>query len=246
MNLKSKFNYIPIRDNEILRKQLAGEFKSVIKTSSKDYMDKLQSELMKGFKTYYDELNNKVIEELSNQEAQQKELHSKLEAEDLKGKTIRDKLNKLNQSKLNAMINYEQLKLKSNLFSLLFKNKITKTNTRKRVNTLMKVFHVNRLHRIFNGIKKVSLHERTQAYDAKIKTKTEGALHKTENDMKKQCEDMWELIRKAEEKLKHENRKKVQAKLQLDQIVLRGISELNFQALSLSQNSLNGNILDLS
>ena len=49
-----------------------------------------------------------------------------------------------------------------------------------------------------------------------------------------------QLIYKAEEKLKHENRKKVQTKLQLDQIVLRGISALNMKALALSQNSLNG------
>ena len=51
---------------------------------------------------------------------------------------------------------------------------------------------------------------------------------------------MWNLISKAQEKLKHENRKKVQVKLMLDQMVLRGVSALNLQAMALSQNSLQG------
>ena len=52
---------------------------------------------------------------------------------------------------------------------------------------------------------------------------------------------MLNLIKQAEEKLKHENRKKIQVKLMLDQMVLRGISALNLQAMHLSQNSLKGN-----
>ena len=63
-------------------------------------------------------------------------------------------------------------------------------------------------------------------------------ITKIKSIFKKQKEDMWNLIAKAEEKLKHENRKKVQVKLMLDQMVLRGISALNLQAMSLSQNSL--------
>ena len=38
--------------------------------------------------------------------------------------------------------------------------------------------------------------------------------------------------------LKHENRKKIQVKLMLDQMVLRGISALNMQVMKLSQDSL--------
>lgn len=59
--------------------------------------------------------------------------------------------------------------------------------------------------------------------------------------MKKKEDELIKLIEKAEEKLLHENRKKIQVKLALDQMVLRGVSALNMQAISLSQNSLNSN-----
>ena len=52
-----------------------------------------------------------------------------------------------------------------------------------------------------------------------------------------------ELIKKAEEKLRHENKKKIQTKLKLDQMVLRGVSAMNLEALKLAQNSLQGIII---
>lgn len=61
-----------------------------------------------------------------------------------------------------------------------------------------------------------------------------------ETSLVQQQEKIYELIAKAEEKLKLEQKKKIQTKLQLDQVVLRGVSALNIQALKLSQNALNG------
>lgn len=57
--------------------------------------------------------------------------------------------------------------------------------------------------------------------------------------MNKKEEELLKLIENAQEKLMHENRKKIQVKLALDQMVLRGVSALNMQAITLSQNSLN-------
>ena len=64
-------------------------------------------------------------------------------------------------------------------------------------------------------------------------------LNKIYEQHSNQKEKLILLINQAKEKLKHENRKKIQVKLMLDQMVLRGISALNMQAMKLSQNSLN-------
>ena len=56
-------------------------------------------------------------------------------------------------------------------------------------------------------------------------------LYENHNNQKQQ---LLLLNNQAKEKLKHENRKKVQVKLMLDQMVLRGISALNMEAMKLS------------
>ena len=66
------------KDVDILKRQIGGEYKILIKQSSNDYLTKLKSELMNGFKTYFDELNTKIANELQAQETQQKELHDKI------------------------------------------------------------------------------------------------------------------------------------------------------------------------
>jgi hypothetical protein len=90
-------------------------------------------------------------------------------------------------------------------------------------------------------IKSITLFENNLEYDEKLKSRTDTHLNKYKESMKKQEYELLFLIEQAEEKLKHENRKKIQAKLALDQMVLRGVSALNMQAISLSQSSLNCN-----
>lgn len=90
-------------------------------------------------------------------------------------------------------------------------------------------------------MKSITLFQNNKEYDEKLKSRTDAHLHKYRESMKKQEYELLFLIEQAEEKLKHENRKKIQAKLALDQMVLRGVSALNMQAISLSQSSLNCN-----
>ena len=113
-----------------------------------------------------------------------------------------------------------------------------KKELRKREALINKILLENKLRKIFKVLKSETLFEKTNAYEEKTKVLLQNDIIKMESTFKKQKEDMWNLIAKAEEKLKHENRKKVQVKLMLDQMVLRGISALNLQAMSLSQNSL--------
>ena len=63
-------------------------------------------------------------------------------------------------------------------------------------------------------------------------------LQKLFNEHNNKKQELLLLISQARERLKHENRKKIQVKLMLDQMVLRGISALNLQAMKLSQDSL--------
>jgi hypothetical protein len=44
-----------------------------------DYLERLKNEMANGFQKYYEELNKKVEDELLSQEAQQKDLHDKIE-----------------------------------------------------------------------------------------------------------------------------------------------------------------------
>jgi hypothetical protein len=88
-------------------------------------------------------------------------------------------------------------------------------------------------------IKTLSLFQKTNEYDNKLKHRTENHLKNYYDLMNKKEEELLILIENAKEKLLHENRKKIHVKLALDQMVLRGVSALNMQAITLSQNSLN-------
>jgi hypothetical protein len=203
-------------------------------------MEKLQTELIKGYKSYYDELNAKVAEELLHQESLQKEIHDKLEKYTEKSVKIGKKINKRNSIKLLVLEKLNETKQKALIFRFLNKFLTERTIYKSNKSRVMKITEIKLKRKLFDGIKKISVLEKTNAYEQKIKMRTENELIRVEDSLKKQQEDLWILIAKAEEKLKHENRKKVQAKLQLDQIVLRGVSALSLQALALSQNSLNG------
>ena len=87
-------------------------------------------------------------------------------------------------------------------------------------------------------IKKLSFFKPSKDYDKKLQNIKQNDLQKLNDDHNNQKQQLLLLINQAKEKLKHENRKKVQVKLMLDQMVLRGISALNMQAMKLSQNSL--------
>jgi hypothetical protein len=123
----------------------------------------------------------------------------------------------------------------------LLSNKNTTQRARYIENRAVYVYKNNLKRKIFGAFKKLTIHEKNNLYEQRLRDRTDEGLKNYELMMKKQFDDLMELVLRAEDKLKHENRKKVQTKLQLDQIVLRGISALNLQALNLSQNTLTGN-----
>jgi hypothetical protein len=131
--------------------------------------------------------------------------------------------NYYNKKQLNRKVTYLIIKVKRIV------NKINQNNLLRKSLKAWKVF---------------SFHESNVHFENKIRERTELELKNYETTLVHQQEKILELISKAEEKLKLEQKKKIQTKLQLDQVVLRGVSALNIQALKLSQTALNGNIVD--
>ena len=130
-------------------------------------------------------------------------------------------------------------KIKENDFQNLLKEK----ELRNRAAFIGKILQENKIKKIFKVLKNDSIFKKNDEYEEKTKNSSGGEVQKLENNLNKQREEMLNLIKQAEDKLKHENRKKIQVKLMLDQMVLRGISALNLQAMHLSQNSLKGKFL---
>lgn len=203
-------------------------------------MEKLKNEITAGMKTYYEELNKKVGEELMSQEAQQKDLHDKIESYEKKIAATQTKVEKRNNFKLKIIEKLGALRRKSLLFRFLLNYQTERINHKKKKVLITKIYNEKLKRKTLYTIKKFTFLEKTNAYEIKMKEKTEKDLKTFEETMIKQKENLLALIYKAEEKLKHENKKKVQTKLELDKIVLKGVSALNMKALLLSQNSLNG------
>ena len=230
------------KDVEILQKKIGGDYKTFIKQNSKDYMEKLKELLSKGMKEYFDELNNKVNEELLVQETQQKGLHDDIAKAEEKEKNIGDVKYRRNQVLLNSKYLKNDILLKRKAFNGIYQNLLKEKELRNRAAYIGKILQENKIRKIFKVLKNDSIFRKNEEYEEKTKEASGTEVQKLEKNLNNQRESMMNLIKQAEEKLKHENRKKIQVKLMLDQMVLRGISALNLQAMHLSQNSLKGKI----
>ena len=224
---------------EITPKIMGKGFKKYIKENSNDYLIRLKEEIFKNFKIYYECLNNQITEEQNNQEKQQKELAAQMES---KNKLTEDINNTLSRRKKILLTEKEHkyitdLKLKA--FYSLYKNKIEQKEENKKFNYINKILMKNKKKKIFQELKKLSIFQKSKDYMNKLTKIKNEELNKIYEQHINQKEKLILLINQAKEKLKHENRKKIQVKLMLDQMVLRGISALNMQAMKLSQNSLN-------
>jgi hypothetical protein len=230
------------KDVEILQKKIGGDYKTFIKQNSKDYMEKLKELLSKGMKEYFDELNNKVNEELLVQETQQKGLHDDIAKAEEKEKNIGDVKYRRNQVLLNSKYLKNDILLKRKALNGIYQNYLREKEIRNRNAFICKILQENKIRKIFKVLKNDSIFRKNEEYEEKTKEASGTEVQKLEKNLNNQRESMMNLIKQAEEKLKHENRKKIQVKLMLDQMVLRGISALNLQAMHLSQNSLKGKI----
>ena len=219
-------------------KAMGKDFKKFIKTNSDDYLERLKAEVMKNFKIYYESLNKQIAEEQANQEKQQKELGDQMNEKNRVNDEIYNRLSRRKQILLKEKGHKYEDGLKLKGFISLYKNMIEQKEENKKYNLISKIIMRNKIKKIFRALKEQSLFQNNKDYALKLKRYKEKELQKLYNEQNNQKQQLLLLISQAREKLKHENRKKIQVKLMLDQMVLRGISALNLQAMKLSQDSL--------
>ena len=236
--MDSEDNIIQKERIEISPKMLGKDFKKFIKTNSDDYLERLKAEIFKNFKLYYESLNKQIAEEQANQEKQQKELSDQMEEKNKENDEIYKRLSRRKQILLLEKEHKYLSDLKLKAFMSLYKNMIEQKEENKKLNYINKILIKNKKKKIFRALKNLSFFQGSKDYDKKLKNIKQNDLQKLYEDHNNQKQQLLLLINQAKEKLKHENRKKVQVKLMLDQMVLRGISALNMQAMKLSQNSL--------
>ena len=223
---------------EISPKAMGKDFKKFIKKNSEDYLERLKVEIMKNFKIYYEALNKQISEEQANQEKQQKELSDQMNEKNKVNDEINQRLSRRKQILLREKEHKYDNDLKLKGFMSLYKNMIEQKEENKKFNYINKILIKNKKKKIFQELKKLSIFQKSKDYMNKLTKIKNEELNKIYEQHSNQKEKLILLINQAKEKLKHENRKKIQVKLMLDQMVLRGISALNLQAMKLSQDSL--------
>jgi hypothetical protein len=224
---------------EISPKLMGKEFKKFIIENSQDYLARLKSEISKNFKIYYESLNNQVAEEQMNQEKQQNDLSEQMQSKNKNNDEIMKRLSRRKQILLMEKEHKYESDLKLKAFMSLYKNKTEQKEEKKKFDYIKKIILKNKKKKIFRAFKTLSLFQKSKEYTNKLENRKNNEINKLHGNFEKEKQKLLFLINQAKEKLKHENRKKIQVKLMLDQMILRGISALNMQAMKLSQNSLN-------
>lgn len=228
-------------DIDIKKKALGSQFKSFIKTNSNDYLTRLKEELMKGFKEYYAEIQKKIGDELKKQEDQQNDYHKKIDEQSDKSRSIIENYKIRKYAYLKAREQYNDHKVKVLGFMLLYTNMQKEQQQRKTSSVIEKLFEMKRKKKLLNILKRQTIFAKTQEFQEKKQKREDKLMDQFIGDLAQRKREMNRLINEAKEKLKHEQRKKLQVKLALDQMILKGISNLNAEAIKLAQNSLNGN-----
>lgn len=227
-----------LKETEALGKRIGNGLKSYIKEENNKYLPALKEKIAEGLKEYYDKLAENINNELYSQETQQKNLMD--EIDNVKEETSKVQVSQQRQRELieKFKIKKNEIYLKGKIFRFLVENMDEEKRQRKLESQLIytRIYHMKKS--IFDLLKKTTTFKTKKEFDQQIKTQTENELKAYEDTQIKEKEELLRLIFAAEEKLKHENRKKVQTKLLLDQIVLRGVSAMNLQALSLSNDAL--------
>ena len=232
-----------LKDTEILGKSIGSDIKSYIKTHSNEYTLGIKNQITLGFQNYFSALNSKIQDELYSQEESEKNLHQTIEKLSTQIESLernkayqKDVVEKFIDKKYNT-------ELKAKAFSFLFENAKDTKRERKLENQVLYLYISKLKTKAFSYLKKTTVYKPIKQYENEIKEKTQNDLQRYEEQASIEKEEILKLIYQAEEKLKHENRKKIQTKLLLDQVVLRGVSAMNLQALSLSNDALKGNLL---
>jgi len=229
-----------LKETEALGKRIGNELKAHIKEQNNIYIPNIKAKIEDGINEYYSKLSSELHNDLLSQETEQKNIQDSIEQ--VKQETEKTKLKQKRSRLLIEKFKITKIdkERKASVFRFLLNNLVEEKKTRK-VETQLIYYRIYRLKKgIFDLFKKTTTFKPIKEYENDVKTAIENDLKSYEDTQIKEKEAILQLIYQAEEKLKHENRKKIQTKLLLDQIVLRGVSAMNLHALSLSNSSLKG------
>lgn len=229
-----------LKENEALGKNIGNNLKSYIKEQNSLYVPLVKNKIEEGLREYYSKLNETIQNELLSYEKIQTNLNNQIDSTKDDTEKLKLKQKRHRDLLLRLKLQRNEIKLKSNIFSF-FKDNYEQEKREKKLDSQIIYSRIHRMKRnIFELLKKTTTFKPIKEYDNQIKTIVNNDLNKYREVQKNEKEELLRLIYQAEEKLKHENRKKIQTKLLLDQIVLRGVSAMNIKALSLSNDSLKG------
>lgn len=229
-----------LKENEALGKNIGNNLKSYIKEQNSSYVPLVKNKIEEGLREYYSKLNETIQNELLSYEKIQTNLNNQIDSTKDDTEKLKLKQKRHRDLLLRLKLQRNEIKLKSNIFSF-FKDNYEQEKREKKLDSQIIYARIHRMKRsIFELLKKTTTFKPIKEYDNQIKTIVNNDLNKYREVQKNEKEELLRLIYQAEEKLKHENRKKIQTKLLLDQIVLRGVSAMNIKALSLSNDSLKG------
>ena len=165
---------------------------------------------MKNLKVYYELINEQILEEQNNQELQQKNMKDQCD-KNLKGNKDINVILSRRQLILFKLKEYKYLNdLKVKAFVSLYKNYIEEKNNNKKLHLVEKLIKQNKIKKIIRALKDQCLFQKNKEYEIKIQNKSKMELMKLNNDLNNQKQDLLLLISQARERLKHENRKKIQ------------------------------------
>lgn len=231
-----------LKETEAFGKRVGNELKTFIKEKNNDYVPIIKDKIAEGLNEYYTKLQDTITNELLTQETQQKSLMDSLDKYKLETENVRNEQTRILKLIETTKLKKIELKRKALIFNYLRSTAKLEKNERK-VESQIIYTRIYKLKKdLFDLLKTTTTFKPIKDYDKQIKEQTDKDLTFYKDTQVKEKEELLKLIYHAEEKLKHENKKKIQTKLLLDQIVLRGVSAMNLQALNLSNNSLKGKI----
>lgn len=229
-----------LKETEALGKRIGNELKASLKEQNSIYVPTIKQKIEEGIKEYYDKLTDSITNELLTQESEQKNLMDNIDQVNIETEKVKKQQQRIRVLIEKMKIVKHDKELKALAFRLLLSN-IQDEKKNRKIETQLIYYRIYRLKKlIFSLFKKTTTFKPIKEFDLQVKTSIEKDLKTYEDTQIKEKENILQLIYQAEEKLKHENRKKIQTKLLLDQIVLRGVSAMNIHALTLSNNSLKG------
>lgn len=232
-----------LKENEALGKNIGNNLKSFIKEQNSSYVPSIKNKIEEGLREYYSKLNETIQNELLSYEKIQTNINNQIDNTKEETEKLKIKQKRHRDLLLRIKIQRKEIKLKSNIFGF-FKDNYEQEKREKKIDSQIIYARIHKMKRgIFELLKKTTTFKPIKDYDNQIRNIVNEDLNKYKEVQKNEKESLIKLIYQAEEKLKHENRKKIQTKLLLDQIVLRGVSAMNIKALSLSNDSLKGNLI---